>query len=248
MLSDQPIFVVGSPRSGTTLMRSILDAHPHIFCPQWETGFFVAYESLLNGDILKVFKEYPTFPLNRGDLLDWARKGMLDLFERFAANCGKTRWAEKTPAHVLHIPLIREVFPKAQFIHMIRNGYEVVRSLQNVTWAPRKIRWSTRMWVNCVQTGRAAGRELPAAQYREVRYEELIREPEPLVRSLCDFLGEPFTAEMLQFHKPEKNSWKASTQPIQDKPLNKYHELGWFERRVFAWMAGPLMRELNYTA
>ena len=76
------------------------------------------------------------------------RRSTEDLISLFVSKAGKPRWAEKTPAHVFHMDLIHEVFPRAQFIHMIRNGRDVVRSLQNMAFAPREIRWSSRRWVH----------------------------------------------------------------------------------------------------
>jgi hypothetical protein len=243
----RPIFIVGSPRSGTTLMRSIVDAHPNVFCPSWETGLFVHLGAMLDGDLRTVMKkEKDNFPLSRSELVEWARKAAEDLMGRFGARSGKPRWAEKTPAHVHHIGLIHEVFPEAQLVHMIRCGYDVVKSLQNMAWAPRRIRWSTHTWVASVRAGREAGARLPAGQYTEVRYEELVAEPERVLRGLCDFLGEPFAPQMLEFHDPEKNSWKAALQPLQNKPVHDYRELTLGQRLLFAWSAGGLMRELGY--
>ncbi len=246
-LANKPIFIVGSPRSGTTLMRSIVDAHPNIFCPSWETGLFVHLGAMLNGDLIQVMEEEGDgFPLSRADLIDWTRQAALQLLERFGRRTGKTRWAEKTPAHVHHIDFIREVFPDAQFVHMIRCGYDVVKSLQNMPWAPRKIRWSTHTWLACVRAGREAGARLPAGQYTEVRYEELIAEPEKILRELCEFLGEPFAHQMLEFHEPSRNSWNASLSPLQNKPVHDYPDLSLLERLQFAWSARGLMQDLGY--
>jgi hypothetical protein len=246
-LAGKPIFIIGSPRSGTTLMRSIVDAHPNIFCPTWETGLFVHLGAMLNGDLLKVMRqEGDRFPLSRVELIDWARQAATQLLERFGARSGKARWAEKTPAHVHHVDLIREVFPDVQFVHMIRNGYDVVKSLQNMPWAPRRIRWSTQTWVASVRAGREAGARLPGGCYTEVRYEELIRQPRETLERLCNYLGEPFAPQMLAFHEPQRNSWKASLQPLQNRPVNEYQHLGLLERLQFAWSAGRLMRELGY--
>jgi hypothetical protein len=248
-LEERPVFIVGAPRSGTTLMRSIIDAHPNIFCPVWETGLFVHLDRMLNGDLHIVMKEEgERFPLSRADLIAWARQAALDLVRRFGSKTNKSRWAEKTPAHVHHIRLICELFPDAQFIHMIRSGYEVVRSLQNMPWAPRRIRWSIGTWVDSVHAGREAAQALRPSQYTEVRYEDLTREPEQLLRQLCDFLGEPFAPQMLEFHKAEKNTWKADLKPIQKKPVNTYPDLGFWHRLIFSHRAGPLMRELGYSS
>lgn len=247
MPANRPIFIVGSPRSGTTLMRSILDAHPHIFCPAWETGLFVHMDALMNGDLLKVMKdEGAKFPVSRADLIDWVRRVALDLIGQFGKQSGKQRWAEKTPAHVHHMELIHEVFPDAQFIHMIRCGSDVVKSLQNMSWAPRRIRWSINTWVESVRVGREVGARLSAEQYTEVRYEKLLQEPQEVLKGLCEFLKEPFAAQMLEFHQPEKNSWKTRRQPLQSKPMNKYSELRFWQKFIFAWFADPLMRELGY--
>jgi hypothetical protein len=246
-LSTKPIFIVGSPRSGTTLMRSILDAHPGIFCPCWETGLFVHMDAMMNGDLVKVMKhEMTNFPVSRPDLVAWVRRSALDLIGQFGAQSGKPRWAEKTPAHVHHMNFILEVFPDAQFVHMIRSGSDVVKSLQNMPWAPRQIRWSINTWVDSVQKGREVGARLPASQYTEVRYEKLIQEPHEILKGLCEFLGEPFAPQMLEFHNPEKNSWKTKMQPLQNKPVNDYQGLNFWHRLLFTWSAGGLMRELGY--
>ena len=186
--------------------------------------------------------------LEREELIAWTRSCVERLMERFAvkARAPKTRWAEKTPAHVLHIELIHEVFPKAQFVHMIRNGYDVVKSLQNMTFAPRDVRCNTRTWINCVKAGRAAGERLPGI-YTEVRYEQLVKDPKAVITGLCEFLEEPFNETLLEFHKPEQNSWKTTLVPLKDGPINTYREMSLWSRIVFDWFARPLMLELDST-
>jgi hypothetical protein len=244
---ERPVFIVGSPRSGTTLMRSIIDAHPNVFCPPWETGIFVQLAAIMDGDLRIVLndKRVP-FPASRQDLIDWAARMVDDLFWTLGKDTGKRRWAEKTPAHVFHMDLIRDVFPKAQFVHIIRDGMAVVRSLQNMPWAPRNIGWSTKRWLESVQAGRELGASLPKDQYHEVRYETLLSDPRETVQAICDFIGEPFAEQMLAFDRPSNNSWGATQQALQDKPVNKHRALGPVERTLFRWKAGWLQRELGY--
>jgi hypothetical protein len=166
--------------------------------------------------------------------------------DQLVSKSGKSRWGEKTPAHVFHIDLIDEVFPEAQFIHIIRDARDVVRSLQNVEWSPRRIRWSVGRWTDSVAAGRSAGRRLGTGRYLEVRYEALTREPRKVVEDICSFLCEPFSESMLEFHRPENNSWGITSMGIQNKPLNRYRKLSLTERMVLWMEAGHLMRELGY--
>lgn len=242
-----PVFIVGAPRSGTSLLRSILDAHPNVCCPTWETGVFDRLGSIVNGDVNVVMKrEKEHFPLTRADLIAWCRRSVDDLMAMLTARVGKPRWGEKTPAHVFHMGLIHEVYPKAQFIHIIRDGRDAVRSLQNMSWAPREIRWSCRRWADSVRAGREAGHNLPAAQYREVRYEDLTAEPESTLRSLCEYLNEPFAPSMLEYHQPQNNSWGVAAAPIECNRKSNHRELSFLESMIFRRISGPMLRELGY--
>jgi len=129
---------------------------------------------------------------------------------------------------------------------MLRNRRDVVRSLQNMSWAPRKIRWSIRRWIDSVQAGRAFGSKLPPNQYCEIRYEDLIGQPEATLRRLCEFLGESFAPQMLASHEPRNNSWNYAFKPLQSTPVGKYRNLNLVERVLFNRLAGPLMRALEY--
>lgn len=246
-LSDRPIFIVGSPRSGTSLMNQMLDAHPNIFVPYWETGLFIQLDAMLNGHLAGVMKNNKkNMPLERADIVQWMRESVEALFSRFAEKCGKWRWAEKTPAHVFHLATIKEIFPKAQIIHMIRDGRDVVRSLQQMPWAPRQVRWGIKNWMRSVEMGRKIGRTLPTGQYTEVYYEHFIADPERTLKQVSDFLGEPYSPVMLAFHLPENNSWKVSLPPVQNKPINNHPQLSFIQRILVKFMAGRLLKELGY--
>jgi hypothetical protein len=247
-LSDRPIFVVGSPRSGTSLMSEMIDGHPNIFAPHWETGLFARYEDMLGGHLAHVLKNNKAaFPLDRADIVAWMRASVESLFTRFAEKTGKWRWAEKTPAHLFHMKLMHEMFPGAYFIHMIRDGRDVVRSLRNMPWAPHQLRWGIKRWMTSIEQGRRIARELPAGQYTEVRYEKLIADPQGELERLCAFFGETYSPRMLDFHLPQNNSWGIHLPPWQNKPINSYPSLGPMQRLIIQFMAGRLLRELGYT-
>ena len=249
MNCKNPIFIVGAPRSGTTLLRSVLDAHPNICCPPWETGVFDRLSQFVSGDFEKPRGPEANFcPLSREEILKWIHTATNDLIRLMVSQSGKPRWGEKTPSHVFHLDLIDEVFPEAQFIHIVRNGKDVVKSLQNVGWATGGIRWSVRRWVDSVNAGRASGEKLGKGRYVEVRYEELTSKPEMVLPKLCEFLGESFFPQMLEFNRPENNSWGLNAETIRTQPVNKrhYRELTLFERIILKAKAGSLLRELGY--
>ncbi len=248
-ITDQPIFVVGSPRSGTTLMRGVMDAHPNIMCPPCETFLFVRCRWIFEGQIWE--DHYSQLPIGREGVVDWFRSSVKDLFRRLEPVSGKRRFCEKTPGHALAMDLIHEVFPQARFIHMIRNGEQVVRSLQKIVWAPSGILGAARnarTWVRSVRTARASGERLGSERYMELRYEDLIADPETALRRVCDFIDEPFDERMLSFHLPENGSWGTALRPFPDpaKELARGSGLGPAEKAVFKAVAGGMMKELGY--
>lgn len=219
-LRDRPFFIVGNPRSGTTLLRFVLSSHPRLYIPS-ETGFlpFLGYDADAS----------LTLPQARGALgriaalnREWA--GLVDDVEAFyralpepslahlldalyrqkiaasGAGPGAGRWGDKTPGYALHLPLLGRIFGTAQFVHVIRDGRDVALSARK-KWG--RGRWYMdnyyllRNWVQHVEQGRKAGHGLPANRYLEVRYEDLVQEPEPAIRAICDFLGESFHPAML---------------------------------------------------
>lgn len=244
--SDRPIFIVGSPRSGTTLMRSIIDAHPNIFCPPCETFIFNTLNNTFNDYIWK--DHYAQLPFTRQALIKWLRKYILDLFGNLALKAEKKRWAEKTPSHVLFMNFINEVFPDAQFIHLIRNGYDVVKSLKNVHWGSKSVIHNTNTWINSVKTGRKIGKRLSTDRYIEIRFEDLINTLEPILKNLCNFLTERYNERMLNYHLPENNSWRLKLISFEEnkKKIGVYKDLNFIERHLFRFIADQLMRELGY--
>jgi hypothetical protein len=187
-----PIFIIGSPRSGTTLFRLILDSHQNISCGP---------ETHILKDLSKVLGPYWVLLQRYGfEEAYWCER-IASFFggfqEDYAERRGKNRWADKTPVYALHLDFINRLFPNCVFIHVIRNGYDVVKSHYD-RWGYRKAMeaaWSK--WHLYVSQARVLGRGLPQDRYLEIRYEDLVTDTEKKLREVLDFLGEPWDPAVL---------------------------------------------------
>ena len=202
-----PIFVVGFPRSGTTLLATMLSRHSRIAAPP-ETRFMEEVvdrardhtamlarvaasrrcrDLALDGDLLAAaFRSRPPS-------YDWLFRVLL---ESYAANAGKDLVAEKSPIHLLHVPTLAGWYPKARFLLMVRDGRDCVLSLLKAPWAHdsvlrHSVEWRRRMsWAR-----RLVGADAP--QLQVVRYEDLLPDPETQLRRAMDFLGLAFERRQL---------------------------------------------------
>jgi hypothetical protein len=189
-----PIFVIGSPRSGTTLLRLMLDAHPRISCGE-ETHFLRDMEAMV-GRHWGLLSSY-------GFDRRWWLERIADFYRRFQgevlAATGKSRWADKDPTYTLHLEFLDALFPDAQYVHLLRDGHDVVASFRE-RWGYRSaVRAARTEWRRYVTAARALGDRLPPARFHEVRYEELVADPESCARRLFAFLGEAFVPAVLAF-------------------------------------------------
>jgi hypothetical protein len=200
-------FIVGCPRSGTTLLQAILSAHPAVCIPP-ETWFFSAPRSgehdrplsddeidrldRVIGDHCKLHHAEVDFDELRRALGATDRRPIhvLDLaLRQFAERHGATICGEKTPHHLWSIDRIRIDLPEARFLVMVRDPRAVVASLQRVPWnldPPRRAVWR---WIKDARETVRQVEALPPETIRIVRYEDLVERTEETVRSTCDFLG-----------------------------------------------------------
>ena len=208
-------FVIGAPRSGTTMLRLMLDSHPDLAIPP-ETGFAASLGRLrgdddrLRGRFLRAIVRHPTWPdfcLDRGALasaLDGVRPftvadGLRAFYRLYAGRFGKTRWGDKTPLYCLEIDLLRRILPEARFIHLIRDGRDAAMSLRQQWFSPGdSFRTQARYWVRAVTAGRQSG--LGHEDYLEVRYEDLILAPRDTLRTICFFVDLTVDEEMFDYH------------------------------------------------
>lgn len=223
-----PIFVVGPPGTGTTLMRLILDSHPNIAIAQ-ETGFARA---VLAQEWVPFWtfggEWYERLGLTRDQLEAEMRDFYGRLFGQFAQSRGATRWGDKTPFHVWHLQLLARVFPDAQFIGMTRHCGAAVRS--NRRRMGHQWRSSLRLWVRDNMAMLSEGAAL-GDRFVLCRYEDLVTSPEEVLRDLFGWLDEPWSDRLLDFH--EVHSQRGTQAEVEggtrsDRPMDP--------SRVGAWM------------
>lgn len=207
------VFVVGAPRSGTTLMRLMLDSHPQLAIPH-ETSFVPRALALGGGagrdELARFLLDFPTWPdlaTSESELREALASvepfaladGLRAFYRRYAAARGKARWGDKTPSYALDLPTIAAAFPEARFVHLVRDGRDVAVSLRPLWFAPGQD--MTRLaseWARYVVAARAAGAEL-GSRYLEVRYEHLVLDPSRELTRVTDLLELPFSPGMLRY-------------------------------------------------
>jgi hypothetical protein len=178
------------------------------------------------------------------------------LYGMYAKQNQAERWGDKTPIYASYIDLLDQLFPNAQFIHIIRDGRDAALSMLD-KWAVREFHvdpfFAARNWVRRIRRAQASGKPLGSERYREVRYEALVADPEGELRSLCEFLDEPFQSQMahpqiLGRRSIEPGSWN---EPIRHPPstdrIGRWREdLSLADQRLTQEVQGRLLRQLGY--
>ncbi len=221
-----PIFIVGANRSGTTLLRLILNAHPNLAIPEEVVYFGSSLAGVPIGrwrDPGLTKEAYTSFvmqfldnncqplgDIDRDELLDTIlEEGPADfrrpyqcVLEAWAGRQGKSRWGEKTPGNLFYADIIHEMFPDARFIHLVRDPRAGVSSMLGTSFFPNDVVFNALGRAKFMTEGRALlERHVPAEQRFLLRYEDIVAAPEPTIRALCDFLGEAFEPAMMDFHE-----------------------------------------------
>jgi hypothetical protein len=203
-------FVVGVGRSGTTLLRLMLDAHPQLAIPA-ETHFVPELlereaECRSAGELVDVIisaRTWPDFGLEAGRLRAAAAgaHGAADVLRAFYGLCaereGKPRWGDKTPGYVKRMRTIAAGLGEARFIHLIRDGRDVALSRRSRGMGAEKpIADVADLWQRRIENARRQAKKL-RGRYLELRYEDLVADPEPGLRDACELIELDFDAAML---------------------------------------------------
>jgi Sulfotransferase family len=200
--SQGPIFVVGTMRSGSTMLRLILDSHPDIAVGA-ETGFMGA---VMGAKAIPSWKHgtdwYQRIDWTEDEFDERLREFYGGMFERYASAQGKRRWGEKTPFHTEHMAAMARLFPDSVFVGIVRHPGAVAASLRknfHYTFAEALAYWNATN-LHMIRAATTLG-----TRFAALRYEELVTSGEPVLRELMDFLDEPWTPALLEHHRVQRS-------------------------------------------
>jgi hypothetical protein len=212
-----PVFIGGCPRSGTTLLGTLLGAHPEC-CPVPESQFKIEALRGLHGNTkpaqavrrLAESLRSPRFhgwaaairQLRAGEFGDVKTyAGLINhLVEAHARCSGKpeaNRWIDATPSNKNFLTTLMTMFPGARAIHIVRDGRAVAHSVMRRDWGPNTVLTAAWWWLGHLSHGLAAEQALPPDRIRRIRYEDLLRRPRDTLTSLCRWLDLEYSDRML---------------------------------------------------
>jgi Sulfotransferase family len=280
LLKEKPIFVIGAERSGTTLVMAMLGCHPRIAVPEvaWYyprfRPYLFTYGDLANDENFWTLAEEMVFGLKTpfwgmkvnprtivGEIISSVRERTFAgvycaMFERYAHEVGdKPRWGEKTPYNMFFIEDILEDFPNAQLVFVTRDGRDASADYLQSAFGPTNIFSAAELWKLGQNAVRPWRKRLPSSQWMDVKYETLVAAPEDTLKSICDYLEEQYTPDMLNFHETGIAKARGATrdhkplgQPVSTKYIGIYKELlSVREQRIFAGVAGSELEDAGYT-
>lgn len=270
---ESPIFVVGCARSGTALLRNLLRSHPRLTFPDeshFIPGFYRRFgdpgsdaeaRRVAGYMLSNMWVKRWELGLSPDDFADCRsfREMICRLYGEWARREGKPRWGDKTPHYLTEIPLLRELFPEAQFIHIYRDGRDVTLSWLRRTMEPGNTYMAARYWTDRVGEGLRVGRALPPGAYLEVCYEELLSDSRAVMGRVCEFLGETFCEDVLKpdildlgsvFKRRAMDAYRRRPQfrnhIVSDNSWQWRTKMGERQRVLVESIAGDVLEELGY--
>lgn len=245
-MPENPIFIIGTERSGTNLLRLMLNAHPGIAVPHpphiLKNLFAIepSYGDLreddrfreLIDDAVRVVELHPYpwgFAVDREAVFREARaRDLLSvyfaIYDQYAARAGKKRWACKSTHMIRHVALIRQAVPGAKFLYMVRDGRDVAVSARETIFNRYSVYYAARLWREEQRIGMYWSGKLTPGEFHLVRYEDLTRDPRATLEGICRFLGIAFEPGMLEAHgsaEARKSASLSAAWRNTDKPVLK---------------------------
>lgn len=271
--STRPIFLMGNIRSGTSLLSRMLNSHPEI-CVPYESHIYNVfwrfrdrYEPLtdptrrrhLVNDVLamRVFRDWSRPPDAESVMKCIERANFHGVFEAvmraWADDQKKPRWGEKTPHNGPYWRAISEGFPDAQFIHLVRDGRDCTLSMIKARFGPKLTYPAAVKWANYLDEMQRMYEGLGPSRVYEVRYEDLLDNPEQTLQALCEFLGERYDPAMLDYHaRPDNYMTDRRNRKNLKKPVIKDNKQKWEKsmsprnQRLFEAVAGTQLERHGY--
>lgn len=272
-----PFFIIGFQRSGTTLLRLMLDSHPAVAVPLDAVGLWARYAARLDAEfgglstdddlrrLVEALVAEERIHLWDVDLSverivsaagERSFPAVIDAFNAaYAAAKGKRRWGSKDPGDMRRIHLIDEWFPQSRFVHIVRDGRDACASLVAQDFGPDDLLSCADAWREEVWWVRRIGRLLGTARYYELRYEDLVTDPEAVLRPLCAFLSLEFDPAMLSYHSrvsdavpdEKRHIWPLIDRPPQADNVERWRtRLSSGMRVCFEKRAGDVLAECGY--
>jgi hypothetical protein len=213
-----PIFIVGCGRSGTTLLRVMLDSHPQIGIPL-ESLFVIDYLQARTSIPMSVLQELMA---QEYEIKEWGLRVCVDdlrdcetpqeLVDRvhflYLQDRGKVRWGQKTPRFVRYGELLKTTYPEAKFVHIVRDPRAVVNSLIRSRSHRSNAYYGALRWIRDVQAGLALKQEY-GDDVLAIRYEDLVSVPEETLKRVSAFLGVDYHPAVLSYHEQGTHEYKA---------------------------------------
>ena len=217
--NNSPFFMVGSGRSGSTLLRMILCAHSKVTIPPETyiimplTAHLPIHKRLSEEQVKLAIKlmtshyRWPDMGISSDELVAgistdkplYLRDIINVVYEDFLARDNKQIWGDKTPAYIAIVPLLLELYPEAKIVHLVRDGRDVTKSFQATGWYGAWLHENTREWKEAINFCEKYRIQCPNIDIYEVRYEDLVLNTEETVRNLCDCLSIDYEIDMLDW-------------------------------------------------
>jgi len=265
-----PVIVLGVSRSGTTLLKQMLDRHPNLaiptesyFLPQlWDRHGERPEREAFLADLDRLAR-IRDWGVTRSDVERRLPAGaafaeaIAAIYRAYAEARGKSRFGDKTPSYMQRLEVLERAFPDGRYLHLVRDGRDAALSFLALTRKPRfnparprSLAPFAAQWRREIEGARRFGRERVPGRYRELRYEDLVADPEATVRDACEFLALEFDPAMLTYHRapdagtlrdhprlaepptPGLRSWRDQMPPRQVE--------------AFEAIAGDLLSEFGY--
>ena len=269
---EKPIFIVGAPRSGTSLLREILNRHPRIgICDETYFFYYIYWRRNKFGDLgnidnrirlvdtyLKLERINRLFTDTnqlREKLIARAEdypSFFISLLSHYASEKKKIRCGEKTPQHARHVETLCQMYPQSLILHIVRDPRAVVESLSRMPWASKNLVANSRDWR---RLNFAAFKVSQLPNYLLVYYEQLVKDPVSQTERICEFLGEPFFPQMLvgeengQRESTAAEEWwfQRSKRGISEDKVNSWKDvLSQSQIQIIEWIAQPMMKQFGY--